>query len=681
MGNLDDVLEQSFARTYEPFIDVLERFPAMRVALHYSGSLLDWLVERKPEFIGRLKRLAAAGQVEILGGAYYEPILPAIPDEDKIGQIRLLAERLEELFGVKPRGMWLAERVWEPHLPRPIRRAGMEYLALDDSHFRDTGCAELDHYYRTEEEGYPVDIFPISEELRYLIPFKAPGEAISFFRERRDAGKPRLFVLADDGEKFGGWPGTYEAVYERGWLEEFFTLLMEQEDWLSVVTFDEYRRLFPPRGPLYLPAGAYREMKEWSGGFWRNFLSRYPESNRMHKKMLAVRRRWEQLPEGEPRRRAQRLLWAGQCNCAYWHGVFGGLYLGFLRAAVWQKLLQAEKLIDDHLKEPPYLELQRGDFGYSGAEEIYLYTDRLNLLLAPQLGGSLWELSWRPAAVNLLDTLTRRPEAYHKDYLEQAAPSAPAGEPASIHHLRAVKEEGLLEQLAYDPYPRVALIEHFFEEDLTLEQFARGSYREGGDFLMQPFEVQVDRLPECEGGGAGVQVTLQRQGAVGEAAPLLLQKKITLRAGEDSFQVDYRLANLGDREVFLRFGVEFNLAFLSGSDEERYYAIPGRELEDRRLGSHGAEEGVPEVTLVDRRRNLQLTLSWPEPALLWRMPVEAVSLSEGGLERSYQQSLVLPRWDFSLAPDESRDLGILLHLAAAGEREPVPAPAREEAGT
>jgi len=153
VGNLDDVLEQSFARTYEPFIDVLERFPAMRVALHYSGSLLDWLVERKPEFIGRLKRLAAAGQVEILGGAYYEPILPAIPDEDKIGQIRLLAERLEELFGVKPRGMWLAERVWEPHLPRPIRQAGMEYLALDDSHFRDAGCAELDPYYRTEEEG------------------------------------------------------------------------------------------------------------------------------------------------------------------------------------------------------------------------------------------------------------------------------------------------------------------------------------------------------------------------------------------------------------------------------------------------------------------------------------------------------------------------------------------------
>jgi len=682
VGNLDDVLEQSFARTYEPFIDVLEKFSTIRVALHYSGSLLDWLVEKKPEFIGRLKKLAAAGRVEILSGAYYEPILPAIPDEDKIGQIRLFTDRLQELFGVKPRGMWLAERVWEPHLPRPIRQAGMEYLALDDTHFRDAGCAELEHYFRTEEEGYPLDIFPISEELRYLIPFKAPGETIAFFQERRDEEKQRLFVLADDGEKFGGWPGTYEAVYEKGWLEEFFTLLLEQEDWLNVVTFEEYRRLFPPRGPVYMPAGAYREMKEWSGGFWRNFLSRYPESNRMHKKMLAVRRRWEQLPEGELRDRAQRLIWAGQCNCAYWHGVFGGLYLNFLRAAVWQKLLQAEKLIDDHMKTAPYLELQRGDYGYSGAEELYLFTDRLNMLLAPQFGGSLWELSWRPAAVNFLDTLTRRPEAYHQEYLKQAEPSPPGGEVASIHHLRAIKEEGILDQLFFDPYPRGALIEHFFEDGLSLEQFGKGSYRECGDFLMQPAGVQVERLPAGEGhSGEGVQITFQRKGTLGEAAPLLLQKKVTIYAGDDSLQVDYHLANLGEEDVFVRFGVEFNFAFLSGSDEERYYIIPGHDLEDVSLGSSGAAEPVQEVSLVDRRRDLQLTLSWRQPALLWRMPVETVSLSEAGLERSYQQSLILPRWDFQLAAGESRDLNLSLHLSAAGKKEPEQIPAREEAGT
>ncbi|MGB4289887.1 MAG: alpha-amylase/4-alpha-glucanotransferase domain-containing protein, partial [Dethiobacteria bacterium] len=75
------------------------------------------------------------------------------------------------------------------------------------------------------------------------------------------------------------------------------------------------------------------------------------------------------------------------------------------------------------------------------------------------------------------------------------------------------------------------------------------------------------------------------------------------------------------------------------------------------------------------------TLSWRQPALLWRMPVETVSLSEAGLERSYQQSLILPRWDFQLAAGESRDLNLSLHLSAAGKKEPEQIPAREEAGT
>ena len=685
MGNLGEVFENSFEQTYEPFIAVLERFPSIKMALHYSGSLLDWLVEERPDFIDRLKKLITSGQVELLGGAYYEPILPAIPDEDKIGQIRMMTARLGELFGTEPRGMWLAERVWEPHLPRPISEAGMEYLAVDDIHFHEAGCTDPDHYYRTEEEGYPLDLFSISEELRYLIPFKEPAETIAYLEEQRDKERPRLFVLADDGEKFGGWPGTFEAVYEEGWLENFFTLLQEQEDWLQVVTFAEFRRLFPPRGPLYLPAGSYREMKEWSGGFWRNFFSRYPESNRLHKKMLAVRRLWEELPEGEARDRAQRLLWAGQCNCAYWHGVFGGLYLNFLRAAIWQRLLQAENVINDSRHGSPYLLLERGDFAYSGAEEIYLSTDRFGLLFSPQLGGSLWELSWRPGALNLLDTLTRRPEAYHREYLDEAA-AAPGQEEneqvSSIHHRRAVKEEGILERLFYDPYPRGALIEHFFDgEGATLEGFERGEgFRR--ELLLQPAETEVEKL--AAGGehpGEGVRLSFAREVFLEREQPLLLKKTVTAFAGEDSLLVEYRLDNRGGADAGFYFGVELNLAFLSGSDEERYYLLPGRELEDNSLGSRGAEEAVEKVFLVDQPRDLQLALSWNRPAQLWRMPVETISNSESGLERSYQQSLLLPRWELRLGGGDSASINLHLQVSTASRKEPQQAPAGKEAGS
>ncbi len=682
VGNLGEVFEKTFEQTYEPFVDVLERFPAVKVVLHYSGSLLDWLVENRPAFIERIGKLVAEGQVELLGGAYYEPILPVIPDEDKIGQIRMMTARLRELFETEPQGMWLAERVWEPHLPRPIRQAGMEYLALDDTHFHDAGCEDPEHYYRTEEEGFPLDIFPIDEELRYLIPFAEPAETISYLQEHRGGG-PRLFVLADDGEKFGGWPGTFETVYEQGWLEQFFTLLQEQQEWLQVTTFKEFRRLFPPRGPLYLPAGSYREMKEWSGGFWRNFFSRYPESNRLHKKMLAVRRLWEKLPEGEAREEAQQLLWAGQCNCAYWHGVFGGLYLNFLRAAIWQKLLQAEKLINEQLHEPPHLLLQRGDYLYGGEEEFYLSTDRFGLLFSPERGGSLWELSWRPGAVNLLDTLTRRPEPYHREYLEQSEGDPEReGQVASIHHLRVLKEEGLLERLFYDPYPRGALVEHLFVEEGSLEQFEKGEGLAEGFPFMHLAATGVEKLPAKGGStGEGVCLTFEREGLLEGELRLLLSKAVTVYGGEDSLQVEYLLQNRSRGSASFHFGVEFNLAFLSGSDDERYYEIPGRELQDRQLGSRGVEEAVQELLLIDGRREIRLALSWSRPALLWRTPVETISSSEAGLERSYQQSLLLPRWQIELGAGESERISLQLQLSTAPKRGPQRALAGTEAGS
>ena len=127
--------------------------------------------------------------------------------------------------------------------------------------------------------------------------------------------------MADDGEKFGVWPETYHTVYEEGWLERFFTLLEQNSEWLETTTFSEYLTKEPPRGRIYLPTASYMEMGEWAlptramkeyddalakvkgspdfaglrpfikGGFWRNFLAKYPESNHMHKRMMMVSRK------------------------------------------------------------------------------------------------------------------------------------------------------------------------------------------------------------------------------------------------------------------------------------------------------------------------------------------------------------------------------------------------------
>ncbi|NNF05940.1 MAG: alpha-amylase, partial [Candidatus Eisenbacteria bacterium] len=76
VGNFDEVIEQAYQDSYLPFLEVLEQFPAIKVGLHNSGCLIDWFTEHRPEYFERLSGLVERGQIEIISGGYYEPILP-----------------------------------------------------------------------------------------------------------------------------------------------------------------------------------------------------------------------------------------------------------------------------------------------------------------------------------------------------------------------------------------------------------------------------------------------------------------------------------------------------------------------------------------------------------------------------------------------------------------------------
>src|SRR4249920_3203936 len=82
IGNFDGVFEQAYQDSYGPFLDVFERYENLRIALHTSGPLMEWLDRNHPEYVDRLAGLAAAGRIEIVGGPFYEPIMSMIPSRD-----------------------------------------------------------------------------------------------------------------------------------------------------------------------------------------------------------------------------------------------------------------------------------------------------------------------------------------------------------------------------------------------------------------------------------------------------------------------------------------------------------------------------------------------------------------------------------------------------------------------
>jgi len=689
VGNFPWVFETAYRLAYEPMIAALERHPGVRLALHYTGPLRDWLLENRPELLQRITRLVARGQVEVMTGGYYEPILVALPDADKRGQIRKLSQAVQEDFGYTPTGAWLAERVWEPHLPKPLAEAGVEYTIVDDTHFKYVGLGDEDlfGYYVTEEQGYVLKIFGTSKHLRYTIPWAPVEEVIAWLREQADESGRKVAVMGDDGEKFGLWPGTHEHCWGNGnWMEHFFTALEENQDWLETIPPGEYARRFPALGRVYLPAASYDEMTEWAlparmswqitrlkhqlagenrqdvlrfvkGGFWRYFMVKYPEVNTMHKKMLHVSAKVHALPDSPERAKALDHLWAGQCNCPYWHGVFGGIYLFHIRVANFQHLIAAEDIADRvHRGSKPWVNWQVTDFDKDTAPEVLLESDVQNLYFKPAVGGALFEWDWRAKRYNLLNNLTRRPEGYHEDLRRagergELVVTGSSEELETIHTTRVrVKEPDLHKKLFYDWYRRSSLIDHFLHPDTTLESFAHCQYGELGDFVNQPYTYHVT---ERDG---RLELVLCRDGHVwcGEIfAPLRVEKRVVLQAGSGEVTVTYALTNTGEQEVSGRFGVECNWGLLGGDGPGAYISSP--RFSPARLNSLGEHSEIEETSLTVEHLGISITLRTSRPATLWHFPIETISNSEAGFERGYQGTCLLLHWPVVLLPGNSWD--------------------------
>ncbi|MFI5311414.1 MAG: alpha-amylase/4-alpha-glucanotransferase domain-containing protein, partial [Gemmatimonadales bacterium] len=464
VGNFDSVFESHARDVYHPLVNQLERRHHGPVLFHLSGPLLEWLEAHDTSLLDRLGTLAADGRIEFLLGGMYEPILASIPRADRVEQVVWFRDALRARFGVSGEGLWLTERVWEPELAFDLASAGVRYVLVDDRHFLVTGFQreQLHVPWRTESDGAALTVLAIDERLRYLIPFRPTEEIAAYFRDLRAAGHP-LAVFADDGEKFGGWPGTRDWVYGRGWFDRFYDTLDElvADGTVRLAGASEALVAVPPGGLAYLPTASYREMEAWAlpakpalrlaafeeevgaermagpdgalvrGSHWRNFLTKYAESNRLQKKTSALsvlcRKR------GDPPA-ARRAIARAQCNDALWHGVFGGLYLPHLRGALWRQLAIAERA----LRAGEALAAESVDLDADGADEVWVHSDRFSAVVAPARGGALVDFTRFGAGTNLADTLTRRLEAYHLQRPHAAARAEGEREGApSIHAIEA----------------------------------------------------------------------------------------------------------------------------------------------------------------------------------------------------------------------------------------------------
>jgi hypothetical protein len=692
VGNFDHVIEDAYQTSYLPFVREAAEFEDLRFTIHFSGYLLEWITARHPEYIALLRRLIDSGRLEVLGGGYYEPILIAIRDRDKQQQIARLRELVAKILGRQPSGIWLTERVWEPELPALLAAAGVRYAVVDDTHFLMTGLEpeQTYGYFETEHDGRAVALVPSNRTLRLQIPFRPEDEALSTIRMVASEHEDALLTMGDDLEKFGTWPQTFEHVYKDGWLRRFFTALTESPELVRTVTLGEYIQAHPPLGIAYLPVASYAEMMQWAlppkaaaeferaqhdeavepyrrflaGAPWRCFLARYREANYLHKSVLELSRRYEEyfqrarhsispgaMPGAapaaqlearggeDPGRAAEAAyergyghLLAAECNDAYWHGLFGGLYAPHLRDSVFTEFLKADTALGELAGVKPIRSI---DLNLDGTEEVEIRNRWLRLVLAPNDGATAEEIDFLPASANLVNSLQRRPEVYHAKIRSRVTKTV---QDFPSQQMDSAKEHGLERLLQYDRYARTCFRLYVFSGRKQYSDFVDLALDEWPELAAGRFDPAATVPNDAK--GVGDWASILQRALTGTSTLRMVRKGFALEDAESEGRIRHHVWLTERLPPDTNVGIEMVLNFLAPAAEDRRLIHGTGEFP---LSWSGELSGGA-LDLTDGWKNLRVRLSAEGADHWWVQPIYTVSQSEGGFERVYQGSAILAVW-------------------------------------
>ena len=511
VDNFHHVVDEAIEKSYRPFFEVAVEYPEFKFSVHYSGWLLEYIQEKDSKLFDLMQQCSRNGQIEFLSGGFYEPILASISSKDRIAQIQKLNSFISRHFNQEAKGLWLTERVWDSILIKDLASCGIEYVVVDDYHFISAGFDKdkLNGYFITEDEGVKLKIFPINKQLRYSIPFEKVSKTINYLesisKKNISAG-----IIFDDGEKFGIWPETYEWVYEKGWLKKFIKKALKSKK-VKPMLYKEYLQTTKPISLAYLPTASYIEMGEWSleadghleiqkmhsflkkkfdedsiekflkGSIWKNFLVKYYEANKIHKRV-------QELSNNQiDNENYLDSLYKAQTNDVLWHGVFGGTYLPSLRDNAYRFIIDCENIKHSEQEKTEII-----DINCDGFDEVKIMSKNLIAIFDTKVGAQLIEFDIRDRSFNLQNTLTRYQESYHQKILNPPKKEKKSDDEgiSTIHDSTIINSKLYKKYLSYDKYFKNSFIDHVVDREFNLKSFKKSKFKTYGDNLYSPFEVE-----------------------------------------------------------------------------------------------------------------------------------------------------------------------------------------------
>ncbi|MDR3123313.1 MAG: DUF1926 domain-containing protein [Treponema sp.] len=593
-GAGDDDGEYIYAARLKPFIQTLNQFPQIPAVLHYSGTLLTWLEANHPELTSILEDMIARKQVEILGGGFYEPMMPLLPHNDKIGQIELLTAYLRKKFGKRPQGCWIPQAAWEQPLVGVLHACGMNYTFLEESHFIAAGLsgAGLSAPCISENQGKVAVVFPLSERLRNAFAVQDADEVLD--RLIRETESRDMLATVFPEQLFAGkGGGSAEACYGR-----FFESLSRVSGDVEFTTPAKYYKNLGRLTKAYFPGDA-----------GRNFLIDYPEANDLYAKMMFTHTLINQLRGDKSRKQnAREELWKAQGYTLFSPkgespscGDSADIRRASLRKAVYKALLGAEKICRDQGKFTP--SLLAFDFDFDGSPE-YLFQDRNINCYVTSAGASIFELDYLPKTWNYLDTFSG------------------------------------------NRFRRTAFADQLSPSDYSFQD-ARDSRLEGVRFCGREYFKLLDM--DRSHGRAGFRLPAQ-EGDASYLDLIEIEKQYLLK--QDTLRVRYTLINRGAEAASFKFIPRIDLSF-SGGGDDLLKVFRSHAQENEPAIREGAEiSNVRGLEFRDIKNELTLSLAADQNFDGWILPIHNSVPIRGAVTAQYQSTCLMPAMALALAPEE-----------------------------
>ncbi len=534
---IPDSIKEVYQLKYKKIISFICSQPDFKLSLFIPGIILDWLKKNHPEFITVLSEKTEQGQIEMLSGGFYEPIMPLIIPTDRVAQIEKLTTSIRKYIGKKPRGAFLQESIWDPSLISTFNTSAMEYTFLDYSLIPQRRTQPLATFtpHIVEDLGKTISVIPIHNDFKP----NTQNDIHTYIKKLqsiKESTKEKIVSVFFDIDEF-------IHLIEINWFTELHTELTNYKDLIDFTLPNIFLKNYPSRQKSYIPAGSRTKIDSWevepgiqqknplkiaNSPTARDFISVYNEAFNLYSRLVYTSMLVNQCRNDKPRKMAAReFLYKAQHYSNYILTGIGGVRDKKLLSEAYKNLLEAEKLYRQAINFTN--NTTSVDYTHDGNKEYLSFFETFNAFISSQ-GGMIFELDVLKCSKN--------------------------------YALGSKRKENT--DSIQDFYAKKLFIDHIFTNS-DFKSLVQNGTNTNSLFANEYYtENSYNRHRNT--------INLQARVIYGkEKVPLLLKKNYTIN--ENAILVQYIIKNEGKKHVKAVFAIENNISFTKETKESVKAAI------------------------------------------------------------------------------------------------------------